>query len=75
MNTITIPLSNSSIDFLNSQTSESGISMAKYIDSMLHDIEEGHILEGIMEAEQEFAEGKGLKGDLIEILKNFKNES
>ncbi len=73
MTTLSIPINGKLEEFINRMVKDGkGANKADVVRRALREYEENEALENILRAEREFAQGKGLKGDLRELMKKFK---
>lgn len=73
MTTLSIPVSGDLEKFINRMVKEGkGANKADVVRRALREYRENEAMENIIRAEKEFAQGKGLRGDLRELMKKFK---
>lgn len=73
MTTLSIPVSGDLEKFIEDMVkSGKGANKADVVRRALREYEENEALENILKAEQEFKQGKALKGDLRDLVKKFK---
>ena len=73
MTTLSIPVSGELEKFINQMVRDGkGSNKADVVRRALREYQENEALETILKAEREFSEGKGLRGDLRELMKKFK---
>lgn len=72
MTTLSIPISGELESFINNMIKEGkGANKADVVRRALREYQENVALETILQAEREFALGKGLHGDLQDLAKKF----
>lgn len=73
MTTLSIPVSGDLEKFIERMVkSGKGANKADVVRRALREYEENEALANILQSEMEFAQGKGLRGDLRELAKKFK---
>lgn len=73
MNTLSIPVSGDLEKFIERMVRDGkGANKADVVRRALREYEENEALANILQSEMEFAQGKGLRGDLRELAKKFK---
>lgn len=73
MTTLSIPVSGDLEKFINRMVKEGkGASKADVVRRALKEYEENEAVEAVLQAQKEITLGKGLKGDLRELMKKFK---
>jgi putative addiction module CopG family antidote len=73
MTTLSIPVSGELEEFIERMIEEGkGANKADVVRRALRAYEENEAIETILRAEIEIAQGKGLRGDLSELIKKFK---
>ncbi len=73
MTTLSIPVSGELAEFINRMVKEGkGANKADVVRRALREYRENEALKNILQSEREFAEGKGLRGDLRDLMKKFK---
>lgn len=73
MTTLSIPVSGDLEKFIERMVRDGkGANKADVVRRALREYEENEALENILKAEQEFKQGKALRGDLRELVKKFK---
>lgn len=72
MNTITVPLSNSLDEFIEEQVRLGNAgSKAELVRRAIQRFKEEEFIQSVLKAKQEIRDGKGLKGELDELVKGF----
>jgi putative addiction module CopG family antidote len=73
MTTLSVPISGDLEKFIERMIQDGkGANKADVVRRALRQYEEDEALENILQSEREFAQGKGLRGDLRELMKKFK---
>ena len=73
MTTLSIPISGDLEKFIERMIKDGkGANKADVVRRALREYEENEVLNNILQAEKEIAEGKGLRGDLRELMKKIK---
>lgn len=73
MTTLSVPISGELEQFINKMVKEGkGSNKADVVRRALREYEENRVIEDILKAQREITLGKGLKGDLRELIKKIK---
>lgn len=73
MTTLSVPISGELEQFINRMVKEGrGANKADVVRRALREYEENRVIEDILKAQREIAQGKGLKGNLRELAEKIK---